>query len=95
MLAAAALTGLRMKNIVMAPTSGMLPIRGSRITRSFPCSYERQKAETPLEQGRSALSDYLLSYLDSFHSGLAEVLFDFHIYFHIPRVAASRREAIN
>lgn len=40
----ATLTGLRMKNIVMAPTSGMSPISGSRITRSFPWSY-KQKME--------------------------------------------------
>lgn len=30
--------GLRMKNMVMAPTRGTSPIRGSKITLNFPCS---------------------------------------------------------
>ena len=34
------LTGLRMKNMVMAPTRGTSPMRGSRMTRSFPCSWK-------------------------------------------------------
>lgn len=42
---ATTLTGLRMKNIVIAPTRGTSPIRGSRITRSFPCSYKEKNAK--------------------------------------------------
>lgn len=79
------------------PDQGQAPDQGLQDHTQLPV--QLRKTERELEGGlkHHALSHFLPSqpYLDSFHPGFAEVLFDFHVNLHISRVAAKKKKSDN